>query len=65
MPYGKAKQSSNFGWVVEMRIPYAALRFLEKKNKLGVFFREIKRSRQYTWNFIDSKLGTFTQQTGS
>jgi hypothetical protein len=58
---------TNFGWVVEMRIPYAALRFsAEKKQTWGLnFLREIKRSRQkYTWNFIDSKLGTFTQQTG-
>lgn len=55
------------GWVVEMRIPYAALRFSgEKKQTWGLnFFREIKRDRQkYTWNLIDSKLGTFTQQTG-
>ena len=55
------------GWVVEMRIPYAALRFSgENKQTWGLnFFREIKRDRQkYTWNFIDSKLGTFTQQTG-
>lgn len=58
---------TDFGWVVEMRIPYAALRFSgEKKQKWGLnFFREIKRDRQkYSWNFIDSKLGTFTQQTG-
>jgi hypothetical protein len=58
---------TDFGWVVEMRIPYAALRFsAEKKQTWGLnFFREIKRDRQkYTWNFIDSKLGTFTQQTG-
>jgi hypothetical protein len=27
---------TNFGWVVEMRIPYAALRFSAEKNKLGV-----------------------------
>jgi hypothetical protein len=43
------------------------LRFsAEKKQTWGLnFFREIRRSRQkYTWNFIDSKLGTFTQQTG-
>lgn len=55
------------GWVVEMRIPYAALRFSgENKQTWGLnFFREIKRDREkYTWNFIDSKLGTFTQQTG-
>lgn len=55
------------GWVVEMRIPYAALRFsAEDKQTWGLnFFREIRRDRhKYTWNFIDSKLGTFTQQTG-
>jgi len=58
---------TDFGWAVEMRIPYAALRFSsEKKQTWGVnFFREIRRDRQkYSWNFIDSKLGTFTQQTG-
>ncbi|MFV8440859.1 DUF5916 domain-containing protein [Flavobacterium sp. LB2P44] len=55
------------GWIVEMRIPYAALRFSnENKQTWGLnFFREIRRDRhKYTWNFIDSKLGTFTQQTG-
>ena len=58
---------TNKGWVVEMRIPYAALRFSsEKKQTWGLnFFREIRRDRhKYTWNRIDSKLGTFTQQTG-
>ena len=58
---------TDIGWVVEIRIPYAALRFSsEKKQTWGLnFFREIKRDRQkYTWNLIDSKLGTFTQQTG-
>jgi len=58
---------TDFGWVVEMRIPYAALRFSgENKQTWGLnFFREIKRDRhKYSWNFIDSKLGTFTQQTG-
>ncbi|MEC5167468.1 hypothetical protein RCH18_003224 [Flavobacterium sp. PL11] len=56
------------GWVVEMRIPYAAIRFSnESKQTWGInFFREIRRDRQkYTWNFIDSKLGTFTQQSGT
>ena len=55
------------GWTVEMRIPYAALRFApEKVQTWGInFFREIRRDRQkYSWNFIDSKLGTFTQQNG-
>jgi hypothetical protein len=55
------------GWIIEMRIPYAALRFsAENKQTWGInFFREIRRDRfKYTWNFIDAKLGTFTQQTG-
>jgi hypothetical protein len=58
---------TSFGWVVEMRIPYAALRFSsEKIQTWGVnFFREIRRDRQkYSWNFIDSKVSTFTQQNG-
>jgi hypothetical protein len=55
------------GWVIEMKIPYAALRFSEEdKQTWGInFFREIKRLRyKYTWNLVDSKLGTFTQQSG-
>ncbi|MBC5838901.1 DUF5916 domain-containing protein [Flavobacterium muglaense] len=58
---------TDFGWVAEIRIPYAALRFSgEKKQTWGLnFFREIRRDRQkFTWNLIDSKLGTFTQQSG-
>jgi hypothetical protein len=58
---------TDFGWVVEMKIPYAALRFsTEKKQEWGLnFFREIRRDRQkYSWNYIDSKIGTFTQQNG-
>lgn len=58
---------TSFGWAAEMRIPYAALRFSsEKIQTWGVnFFREIRRDRQkYSWNFIDSKVSTFTQQNG-
>lgn len=56
------------GWTVEIKIPYAALRFSEEnKQTWGInFFREIKRERKkYTWNFIDNKIGTFTQQNGN
>lgn len=55
------------GWIVEMKIPYAALRFsAENKQTWGInFFREIKRERKkYTWSLIDTKIGTFTQQNG-
>jgi hypothetical protein len=59
---------TDIGWVVEMKIPYAALRFsAEKKQTWGLnFFREIRRDRQkYSWNFIDAKIGSFVQQTGT
>jgi hypothetical protein len=59
---------TSYGWVAEMRIPYAALRFSsEKIQTWGVnFFREIRRDRQkYSWNFIDTKIGTVTQQNGT
>lgn len=56
------------GWIVEIKIPYAALRFSgENKQNWGInFFREIKRERKkYTWSIIDTKIGTFTQQNGN
>jgi hypothetical protein len=38
---------TEFGWVVEMKIPYAALRFSKKRNKLGLkLYAEIKRNVQ-------------------
>jgi Domain of unknown function (DUF5916)/Carbohydrate family 9 binding domain-like len=55
------------GWQVEIKIPYAALRFSpEDKQTWGLnFMREVRRDRQkYTWNFIDRKFGTFIQQAG-
>ena len=58
---------TDFGWSVEMKIPYAALRFSgDKKQTWAInFWREIKRDLQkYTWNLIDNKVGTFTQQNG-
>ncbi|OXB23398.1 hydrolase [Flavobacterium tructae] len=56
------------GWAVEIKIPYAALRFsAADKQTWGInFFREIRRERKkYTWNLIDTKIGTFTQQNGN
>jgi len=58
---------TEYGWIVEMKIPYAALRFSnEEKQTWGInFFREIKRDRQkYTWNLIDMKVGAMLPQTG-
>ncbi|MFV8373814.1 DUF5916 domain-containing protein [Flavobacterium sp. LB1P62] len=58
---------TNFGWVVEMKIPYAALRFSNaEKQTWGLnFMREIKRDNQrYTWNRVDTKIGAVIPQAG-
>jgi hypothetical protein len=58
---------TDFGWVVEMKIPYAALRFsTESKQTWGVnFYREIKRDNgKYTWNLIDNKINSESNQAG-
>jgi hypothetical protein len=59
---------TEFGWVVEMKIPYAALRFSKAdKQTWGLnFMREIKRDVQkYTWNRIDTKIGAVIPQAGT
>ena len=60
---------TDFGWVVEMKIPYAALRFSNsEKQTWGLNFkRAIKRDAQdqsYTWNFVDTKIGAVITQEG-
>ena len=58
----------DFGWVIEMRIPYAALRFSsDKKQSWGLnFYREDKRHRQdFTWNRIDNKIRNEAAQLGN
>jgi hypothetical protein len=58
---------TDFGWVVEMRIPYAALRFSQEQVQTwGInFYRELRRDRQkYVWNPIDTKIGAFVTQAG-
>lgn len=55
------------GWTVEMKIPYAALRFTNSgKQTWGLnFMREIKRDNQkYTWNHVNTKIGTVITQAG-
>jgi hypothetical protein len=48
------------GWVVEMKIPYSALRFSNKKEQVwGLqFHRQFRTNRsQYTWNPINPEVG--------
>ncbi len=55
------------GWVVEMRIPYSALRFPKKDiQEWGVNCqRDIRRTRENdTWNFVDSKVQGYVNQGG-
>ena len=58
---------TEFGWVVEMEIPYAALRFSDNSKQVwGLnFFREIRRDRQkYTWSLLDRAIGSIINQAG-
>ena len=58
---------TNFGWVVEMKIPYAALRFsTEDKQTWGLnFYRQIARdNQQYTWNLIKNTIRNESGQAG-
>lgn len=62
-----AVKLTDFGWIAEMRIPYAALRFPKsEKQTWGLnFYRELRRDReQYTWNWIDTRQNTTINQNG-
>jgi len=55
------------GWVVEMRIPFSALRFSEKTgSSWGLnMFRNIRRyNSNNSWNFIDRNVSGFIHQQG-
>ena len=55
------------GWIVEMKIPYSALRFSNEKVQIwGLnFHRNHRKSRsQYSWNFIDNSKGNISQYDG-
>lgn len=58
---------TDYGWVVEMKIPYAALRFSDDAQQLwGInFYREVRKNRQkFFWNPIDRNVGSAIVQTG-
>ena len=59
---------TNKGWVVEMKIPYAALRFSNNKIQTwGInFVRDLKRENSiYVWNKVDNKINNVIQQAGN
>ena len=58
---------TDFGWVIEMRIPYAAMRFpSNKKQTWGInFYREVRKLRQrYTWNLFSNTINNKATQSG-
>jgi len=62
-----AVKITEFGWVVELKIPYAALRFGKKEHQVwGLNFqRELRRDRQiYNWNPVDASIGAIIPQAG-
>jgi len=55
------------GWYVEMKIPFAALRFSNQKIQTwGLnFYRLIQSKRErYSWNYIDKSVGRAPQYSG-
>lgn len=55
------------GWIVEVKIPYAAIRFpKDKVQNWGInFHRRARRTNeQYSWNYIDKSKGFRSQQAG-
>jgi Domain of unknown function (DUF5916) len=58
---------TDYGWSVEIKIPYAAVRFSTAKMQTwGIqFWREIQRDRErHTWCFVDKKTDNFGLQEG-
>jgi len=62
-----ATKITDDGWIIEMRIPYSALRFPEKDvHTWGMnMFRNIRRyNSNNSWNFIDRNISGFIHQQG-
>ena len=55
------------GWIVEMKIPYAALRFSNDEVQtwgLNILRNFKKQNESYSWNFIDRTKGNYPQYAG-
>lgn len=62
-----ATRITDFGWVLEVKIPYRELRFPEKPiQEWGLQIeREVRRIRtRYTWNYVDNTKGSTLQYHG-
>lgn len=64
--HSKARRN-NSGWVVEMKIPYSAIRFPKTEiQHWGINCqRDIRRYREIgSWNFVDSQIDGYVNQCG-
>ncbi|MCX6243875.1 MAG: DUF5916 domain-containing protein [Bacteroidetes bacterium] len=64
--HSKARKNEK-GWVVEMKIPYSAIRFPRQEiQHWGINCqRDIRRYRENSsWNFVDSKIEGYVNQSG-
>jgi hypothetical protein len=55
------------GWIVEVKIPYSAIRFPKQTEQVWGFNAErvIRRTREMSfWNFVDPKINGFINQSG-
>ena len=55
------------GWSVEIKIPYAALRFSNQEVQtwgINFFRRMVRQNAQYSWNHVDNTKGIWTQYDG-
>jgi len=62
-----AVQITDYGWVAEIKIPYASLRFPNniKKNWGLHLLRHIRRKKEWdSWNYIDRKQSGLVNQAG-
>lgn len=62
-----ATKVNDDGWVVEMKIPYAALRFSNENIQnwgMNIHRRIQSKKEQYSWNFIDKTKGRYTEYSG-
>jgi hypothetical protein len=65
--WASATRITDKGWEVEMKIPYAALRFPSSDvQQWGInFWREIRRTRESSsWNFVNRRIGDAVASKG-
>ncbi len=61
-------QFTSDGWVVEMMIPYSAIRFPSVENQIWNvnFVREVRRQREISyWNEVDPNVAGYLNQSGT